>query len=80
MNYLRTAAIGLVSSCSRASVTTKQFIFEDMDSLSTVSIGSSSASVSDTSPRSYEFVDKGTENKHRQYHLRPIKRINYKIT
>ena len=78
MNYLRTAAIGLVSSCSRASLTTKQFLFEEVDSRSTVSTESSSGS--DTSPRSYEFVDKGTENKHRQYHLRPIKRVNYKIT
>jgi len=79
MNYLRTAAIGLVSSCSRASVTTKQFLFEDIDSHSTLSI--SSGSGSEISPRSYEFVDKGTrENKQRQYHLRPIKRVNYKIT
>jgi len=78
MNYLRTAVIGLTTSCSR---TTRQFLFDEMDSRSTVSTWSGSGSGSDISPRSYEFVEKGTrENKQRQYHLRPIKRVNYKIT
>ena len=77
MNYLRTIVVGVFSSCSRNAMAAREFVLEDTE-IWHVSDSDSSAGVS---PQAYEFVDKyNTEDKPREYYLRPIKRVNYKIT